>query len=85
MIGQAAMEASMKFIRRLGDETNTSNRDHCPGIWELDDGSFAVIGTDVTEQSAGKLPADVHVAHFERLVVIPRPLLVSSRKDIPES
>jgi hypothetical protein len=38
MIGQAAMEASMKFIRRLGDETNTSNRDGC--------GSSGVTGVD---------------------------------------
>jgi hypothetical protein len=75
----------MKFLRRLGPDTRTTSRDSCPGMWELDDGSFAVIGTDITAQSSGKLPKGAHIAHFERLVVIPRYLLVGAKKDIPES
>lgn len=78
----------MRFVKRLGKPPHelgmTTSKDSCPDIWELDDGSFAVIGTDVTEQLAGRLPADVHCADYEKIVVVSRPTLVAAKNDIPE-
>jgi len=49
-----------------------------------DDGSFAVIGVDVTAE-LGETPLfDARCAPNERIVRIPRSTLVAARKDIPE-
>lgn len=77
------------FIRRLGGSlAHTAlpcrSTFACPDIWELDDGDFAVIGTDITEH-AGKLPATAGCASHERMVRIPRRLLVLAKADIPDN
>lgn len=56
----------------------------CPDIWELDDGDFAIIGSDITHEAA-KLPADAGCAPHERIVRIPRQLLVNAKRDIPDT
>jgi hypothetical protein len=47
-------ERGMKAIRRLGDTPakrgDTTNVSGSPDILELDDGSFAVIGVDITDE-----------------------------------
>jgi hypothetical protein len=55
----------------------------CPDIFELDDGRFAVIGTDLTDELEGQLPADAARAPYERIVVISRETLIAARPDIP--
>jgi hypothetical protein len=55
----------------------------CPDIFELNDGRFAVIGTDMTEELKRSLPPDAGVASDERIVVITRDTLVAARADIP--
>ncbi len=75
------------FIRRLGmDAAATSLRcasgQSCPDILELANGDFAIIGKDITE-FAGQLPAGSGCGPDERLVCIPRALLVRARADIP--
>ena len=77
------------FIRRIGPSLeNTAPRCYgtygCPDIWELEDGDFAVIGADITEH-AGKLPATAGCAPGERMVRIPRKLLVQAKLHIPEN
>ncbi|MBD0838163.1 MULTISPECIES: hypothetical protein [unclassified Streptomyces] len=76
----------MKITRRIG----ASPRDRgsitgstCPDIFELSDGSFAVIGTDATEALDSELPPDAARADYERIVVISRDTLVRARADIP--
>lgn len=56
----------------------------CPDIWELEGGDFAVIGTDITAD-AGKLPPSAGCAPHERMVRIPRELLVLSKARIPDA
>ncbi|WP_233624206.1 hypothetical protein [Actinoplanes sp. ATCC 53533] len=55
----------------------------CPDIFELSDGSFAVIGTDMTEMLEGALPKDAGRADHERIVVITRETLIAAQGDIP--
>ena len=54
----------------------------CPDIWELEDGDFAVIGEDITPL-AGLLPPSAGCAPHERMVRLPRALLIEARSAIP--
>ena len=77
------------FLRRLGDDPHangaqTPSLQGCPDIWELDGGDFAVIGQDITEL-AGQLPPSAGCGPDERMVRVPRRILVSARRDIPET
>jgi hypothetical protein len=60
------------------------NNATCPDIFELADGRFAVIGTDMTEQLDGSLPPDAGRANDERIVVISRQTLTRAKVDIPD-
>jgi hypothetical protein len=76
----------VEIVRRLGKsprERGSLNDVTCPDIFELSDGSFAVVGTDMTEQLEGALPADAKRAGYERIVVITRETLVAAQADIP--
>jgi hypothetical protein len=61
-----------------GSATNIT----CPDIFELDNGDFAVIGTDRTAELKELLPADAGVAPYERIVVITRDTLLAASKDL---
>jgi hypothetical protein len=74
------------FIRRLGqnsDRTLCASGYNCPGILELNTGDFAVVGVDITNEAANKLPPGGGCGPDERIVRIPRATLVSARADIP--
>lgn len=79
----------MMFVRRLCTTPKSagicSDFIICPDIWELDNGDFAVIGRDITQEAKGVLPADVGVGPEERVVVLPRALLISARANIPQA
>jgi hypothetical protein len=80
-------EPPAQIVRRLGAsprERGSTNNCSCPDIFELADGRFAVIGTDLTDELDGALPADAGRADYERIVVITRDTLVRARIDIPE-
>jgi hypothetical protein len=66
-------------------ERGSANNCSCPDIFELADGRFAVIGTDLTDQLESALPADASRADYERIVVITRDTLVRAKADIPEA
>ena len=75
------------FIRRLGVQSSATLQQcaggrACPDILELADGDFAIIGKDITE-FAGQLPAGSGCGPDERLIRIPRALLVRARSEIP--
>lgn len=77
-----------QIIRRLGAsprERGSAGGGNCPDIFELSDGSFAVIGTDVTDSLDAKLPSDASRADYERIVVITRETLVRAKVDIPDA
>ncbi|WP_461063625.1 hypothetical protein [Streptomyces pseudoechinosporeus] len=57
----------------------------CPDIFELSDGSFAVIGTEATAALAHRLPPGVTRADHERIVVLDRDTVMRAKKDIPDA
>ncbi len=77
------------FRRRLGKSAlelgGTNATPSCPDIWELDNGDIAVIGRDMTEQYTDRLPDGVSVVADERVVVIPRNMIIAAKPDIPDA
>lgn len=78
------------FLKRLGPDPHangaqTSACRGCPDIFELTNGDFAIIGSDITEISAAHLPASASCGPDERIVKIPRKTLVLAKRDIPET
>lgn len=74
------------FIRslRVNSESNLCSSGHnCPDILELEGGDFAVIGTDITEAATGKLPQGSGCGPSERVIRVPRKLLIDARAEIP--
>lgn len=77
------------FVRRIGPLEKSAvpqcqSTCGCPDIWELENGDFAVIGADITEH-AGLLPPTAGCAPTERMVRIPRRLLVQAKAHIPDA
>jgi hypothetical protein len=75
------------FTRRIGPDPHanglrTSSANGCPDIWELEGGDFAVIGVDITNH-VPSLPATAGCGPDERIVRIPRKLLVGAKTHIP--
>lgn len=56
----------------------------CPDMWELEDGDYAIIGKDITSEALDSLPVSASVGVGEKVVRIPRALLASAKKNIPE-
>jgi hypothetical protein len=78
------------FIRRLGpsphaDGKKTENLAGCPDILELSDGDFAVIGRDITAEAQQSMFSEANCGPDERVIRVPRRLLVSAKNDIPDS
>jgi hypothetical protein len=82
-------DTSASLTRRLGKSAKelgmSGTRDDCPDIWELSNGDIAVVGRDVTGSYTGRLPTGMRIAADERLVVIPRNVLLSAKPDIPDA
>lgn len=77
------------LLRRLGlsaaELDCTGGDSGCPDIWELDNGDIAVIGRDLTSAYESQLPDSVAMAPDEKIVVIPRIMLVTAKADIPDA
>jgi len=54
----------------------------CPDIFETETGDYLIIGTDVTSMVEPEIPADAVISKGERVVLIPRDLLVSAVDNI---
>jgi hypothetical protein len=80
--------ADASFARRWGKSPAeleiTDNTPTCPDLWELDNGDLAVIGRDLTDAYRNRLPAGVTIGQDERLVIIPRKMLIMAKADIPD-
>ncbi|MES3030941.1 MAG: hypothetical protein V4697_00850 [Patescibacteria group bacterium] len=88
MSKQQTNEMAPKFVRRLGldphaNGAKTESLEGCPDIFELGDGDFAVIGVDIT-QFAASLPPTAGCGPDERIIRIPRNLLIGAKADIPD-
>ncbi len=82
-------DPTASFKRRLGKSAlelgDTNNQPTCPDIWELTNGDVAVIGRDLTDNYATKLPEGVSVGVDERLVIIPGNMMRVAKADIPDA
>jgi hypothetical protein len=83
-------ETPIAFLRRLGPDPHENGAQtialrNCPDIFELENGCFAVIGIDITERAISKLPPTAGCGPDERIVLIPRNLLVNAKRDIPDT
>ncbi|TDC85596.1 hypothetical protein [Actinomadura sp. 7K507] len=78
----------MKAIGRLGkapaERGDTTSTTGSPDILTLSDGTFAVIGVDVTEELGQTPLKDARCAPNERIVQITRNTLIYAKKDIPD-
>ncbi|MEU0289555.1 hypothetical protein ACIHBQ_29380 [Streptomyces sp. NPDC052492] len=77
-----------QIVRRLGVAPHlrgSVSGGTCPDLFELADGNFAVIGTDVTDSLDSQLPADAARADYERIVVVTRETLIKAKADIPDA
>jgi hypothetical protein len=78
------------FLKRLGPDPHAAGAhcvgcDGCPDIWELDNGDFAIIGIDITNAARPLLPPTAGCGPDERIVRVPRKLLMNAKRDIPDS
>lgn len=76
------------ILRRLGIDPHRAasaciSLDNCPDILELEDGDFAVIGTDATNSLKPYLALGASCGPDERIVRIPRAILIRAKDDIP--
>jgi hypothetical protein len=83
------MNAAPVFVRRIGPDPHANGNQTpalqgCPDLFELACGSFAVIGIDITAEAIPNLPQSAGCGPDERIVKIPRGLLVGAKMDIPE-
>ena len=84
------MNTTPMFLRRLGPDPHTNGAQSvgcrgCPDIFELASGDFAIIGIDITAAAVSKLPPSAGCGPDERIVFIPRNLLVKAKADIPNA
>jgi hypothetical protein len=78
------------FLRRIGPELEASGVRcagccNCPDIWELENGDFAIIGYDITEIATPQLPRSAGCGPDERIVRLPRKLLINAKRHIPDT
>ncbi|MDL4774520.1 MULTISPECIES: hypothetical protein [Thermomonosporaceae] len=84
-----AADGTAGFKQRLGKSAlelgNTNASPTCPDIWEMDNGDIAFIGRDLTANYARHLPPGVSIGENERLVVLPRNMIVAAKADFPDA
>jgi hypothetical protein len=79
----------LEIARRLGPapvERRDSCALHrtCPDVFVLSNGDFAIIGTDITADLAGSLPNDAGCSPNERIILLPRSVLLAVKAEIPD-
>ncbi|HXI72515.1 MAG TPA: hypothetical protein VNN22_19400 [Verrucomicrobiae bacterium] len=82
------MKTPIEFLRRIGPDPHANGRqtialNNCPDIFELASVDFAIIGIDIIDAAISKLPPTAGCGADERIVFIPRNLLVEAKQDIP--
>lgn len=76
------------FLRRIGPNPHENGAvtpacDGCPDVLELLDGDFAVIGIDITDAAKDQMFPTASCGPDERVVRVPRRILIAARADIP--
>lgn len=78
---------NITFKRRIGPDPHEGGKKSagasgCPDILELENGDIAVIGIDITAQAAGVLPPSAGCGPDERIVRVPRGLILGAQAEI---
>jgi hypothetical protein len=78
------------FKKRIGPDPHANNEptggaEGCPDIWELEDGSFMVIGAKATHTLKDILPTTASCGPDEDIIIIPRKTLLRAKSDIPDA
>jgi hypothetical protein len=55
---------------------------NCPDVFKLTDGRFAVIGSDLTDELRGSLPADAGIGAGERIIVVDAATMTHAARDV---
>ncbi|MDT0485510.1 hypothetical protein [Streptomyces doebereineriae] len=79
---------ALSVVRRIGDPPKargSQTAETCPDVFELSDGSFAVIGTEATADLDRLIPPHMTRADHERIVVIDRETIMRAKRDIPDA
>jgi hypothetical protein len=72
------------FTKRLGGRNALCSSGHaCPQILEMANGDFAAVGTDITHEAVPAMPPGPSVGSDERVIRIPRHVLIAARAEIP--
>ena len=73
------------FLRRLGHGgvNLCEGGHHCPQILELENGDFAGVGVDITDEAVDAMPPGPGVGPNERVVRIPRRVMIAACAEIP--
>jgi hypothetical protein len=79
---------TLHIVRRIGPDPHANNQqtpclEGCPDIFELSNGDFAFIGEDITSEMKAKLPPTAGCGPDEKIVCIPRRILLDAKSDIP--
>jgi hypothetical protein len=77
---------NVSFLRRLGPDPHEGGRQSagasgCPDFFELEGGDFAFIGKDISA-AAGSLPPSAGCGFDEKIVQVPRRLILEARDAI---
>lgn len=73
------------FGKRLSMDVRelSSGGNRCPGVWELNNGDYAVVGEDITDRVRSELPEEVMLGPEEKIVLLPCRILQSAKPHIP--
>jgi hypothetical protein len=73
------------FLRRLGQSglQRCSTGLQCPQILEMADGDFAGVGPDITAEAVLAMLPGPGIGPKERVIRIPRQVLIAARAEIP--
>jgi len=82
------MNTTPLFLRRIGPDPHANGQrtislNGCPDILELASGDFAIIGIDMTEEAKAHMFPTAGCSPDERVVRIPRNLLIGAKVHIP--
>jgi hypothetical protein len=78
-------KGAFMFLRRLGEDGRQlcSTGAHCPQILEMTDGDFAGVGPDITDEAVSAMLPGPGIGPKERVIRIPRQVLIAARSEIP--
>jgi len=82
---------TLKIKKRCGVDSHTLPEgkksiaaNGCPGVFELENGDFAIIGVRVTSALKANLPESAGCDNDEEIVYVPHYVLTNAKRDIPD-